>query len=143
MASDLTTGGCLCGAVRFEYAACPGGAAYCHCSDCRRVTGSAFNVSLPMLLAHLRIVHGEAKRFAHTADSGNVLTRHFCAECGSPLYTSSPAHPDRVYVKAGALDDPDRVHPAYQSWLRSRVSWAHIPQDLPGHDRGVADEAQS
>lgn len=136
--SDEITGGCLCGAVRFAFAGPPAPAAYCHCSDCRRTTGSAFNLSLPAELAGFRIVAGAPKGFTKQADSGMPLTRHFCPDCGAPLFTSSPAHPDRVYVKAGALDDPAAVVPVWQSWLRSAVPWAHIPADLPGsaRDRG-------
>jgi hypothetical protein len=136
MAADVATGGCLCGAVRFEYSGSMEAAAYCHCSDCRRVTGSAFNVSLPMLLTQFRIVRGAPRGYARMADSGNTLTRYFCSECGSPLFTSSPVHPDRVYVKGGALDDPSLVRPGTQRWLRSRVPWADIPPDLPGHGKG-------
>ncbi len=132
------TGGCLCGAVRFAYDGEPGLAAYCHCTDCRRVTGSAFNVSVPLELAGLRI-SGTPKAFTKRADSGMPLARYFCADCGAPLYTASPAHPEIVYVKAGALDDPDLVKPHHQSWTRSKVAWAIIPDGLPAHARGNGD----
>jgi hypothetical protein len=60
------------------------------------------------------------------------LTRYFCPECGSPLYTVSPAHPEVLYVKAGTLDDPRLVHPRRQNWMRSRVPWTTIGLELPG-----------
>lgn len=125
------TGGCLCGATRYECSDDAGPAGYCHCSDCRRVTGSAFNVSVRFETRAFRIVSGEPKGFTKTADSGRELTRHFCTECGSPLFTSSPHHPDHVYVKAGSLDDPALVRAAHQSWTASRVSWAAIDPALP------------
>jgi len=130
--TDITTGSCLCGNVTFEYAGDVGDAAYCHCTDCRKTTGSAFNISVGLPLTGFRIVNGTPKTFTKTADSGRALTRHFCGDCGAPLFTSSPSHPDTVYVKAGALDDPGAVKPAYQSWTRSRVNWSKIPDDLPG-----------
>ena len=105
-------GGCLCGAIRFAVVGSLAPAAYCHCSDCRKCTGSAFNVSVPVSVDIFNLLSGKPKGFSKTADSGNELTRHFCPECGSPLYTSSPRHPDRVYVKAGSLDDPNVVAPA-------------------------------
>lgn len=126
-------GGCLCGAIRLSIAQPLGAAAYCHCTDCRKCTGSAFNVSVGVERRHLTLSGATPKGFTKAADSGTLLTRHFCPECGSPLFTASPLHPEVVYVKAGALDDPGQVRPAYQSWTRSRVAWATIPPELPGY----------
>jgi hypothetical protein len=134
--TSILTGGCLCGRVRYEYRGTVGRAGYCHCADCRRTTGSAFNISVRLEAAGFRLTKGAAKGFTKTADSGSLLTRHFCADCGSPLYTTSPSHPDALYVKAGSLDDPGLVHPTHQSWMRSRVPWAAIDPDLPRHEAG-------
>ncbi|RAH97743.1 aldehyde-activating protein [Acuticoccus sediminis] len=135
IAASGATGGCLCGAVRFVVAGPIGPAAYCHCSDCRRTTGSAFNVSIGVPVTSFALLSGTPKGFTATAESGNALTRHFCPDCGAPLYTSSPHHPDRIFVKAGAFDDHAVVAPAHQSWMRSRVAWAGIDPDLPAYDR--------
>lgn len=131
-------GACLCGNVTFSYNGEIADAAYCHCTDCRRTTGSAFNISIGLEAARFEITGGAPKEFTKTADSGSSVTRHFCGDCGAPLFTTSPSNPDRIYVKAGALDDPGIVRPAFQSWTRSRVSWSHIAGDLPGYetDRG-------
>ncbi len=128
------TGSCLCGNVTFAYTGDVAAAAYCHCTDCRKTTGSAFNISIGMPRAGFEITGGAPREFTKTAESGQPITRHFCADCGAPLYTSSPGNPDMVYVKAGALDDPDTVKPAYQSWTRSRVSWSKIDDGLPGYE---------
>jgi len=133
--STRVTGGCLCGNVRFAYTGALGTAAYCHCSDCRRCTGSAFNVSVAMEIKHFEIIHGSPRGYTKQGDSGNELTRHFCPDCGSPLFTSSPRHPDLVYIKGGALDDSTPVEPAYQSWTRSSVPWARIKAGLPSYER--------
>ena len=129
--SGVLTGGCLCGAVRYEYDGEIGPANYCHCADCRRCTGSAFNIGVRVAARQFRIVKGTPRGFTKTGDSGNALTRHFCPECGSPLYTSSPRHPEFFYLKAGCLDDPAVVHPTHQNWTRSRVPWAAIGPELP------------
>jgi hypothetical protein len=118
------TGGCLCGAVRYEYGGEVGSANYCHCADCRRCTGSAFNIGVRIEAGKFRIVCGNPRSFTKNGDSGNALTRHFCSECGSPLYTSSPRHPNSFYLKAGCLDDPAVVRVTHQNWVRSRVPWA-------------------
>ena len=134
--AENTTGGCLCGALRYTYDGPIGAAAFCHCEDCRRCTGSAFNVSVALEVAHFRITSGAPKGYTKRADSGHGLTRHFCPECGSPLYTSSPRHPDRIYVKAGSLDDPGLVQPAYQSWVSSSVPWSRIEAELTAYEKG-------
>lgn len=119
-------GRCLCGHVTYEYGGSVGPASYCHCEDCRRCTGSAFNVGVQFDVAHFHITSGSPKGLAKRGDSGNEITRHFCPECGSPIFTSSPKHPEHVYVKAGTLDDPTVVNPTYQSWVVSAVSWSQI-----------------
>jgi len=75
--STVITGGCLCGNIRFAYKGVLGTAAYCHCSDCRKCTGSAFSVSVAMEIEHFEITAGSLKGFAKKGDSGNDLTHLF------------------------------------------------------------------
>jgi len=129
------TGGCLCGKVRYVIDGEVGPAGYCHCTDCRRVTGSAFNISAPVRVADFAVT-GELGSHGHPAESGTILTRHFCAACGSPIYGGSPAHPEIVYVRAGTFDDPAAIRPDRQSWTRSRVDWAEIPATIRTYSKG-------
>ena len=129
------TGGCLCGAVRYRIDGEVGPAGYCHCADCRKVTGSAFNVGVTVALGDF-IIEGEPAAFTKRADSGRGLTRHFCSECGSPIYTSAPAHPGSVFVKAGSLEDPTLVRPVSEAWCASKVDWADIPAAIPSFEHG-------
>jgi hypothetical protein len=85
--------------------------------------GQRVQVSVAMEIEQFEIATGSPKGFTKKGDSGNELTRHFCQNCGSPPFTCSPRHPDLVYVKAGAFDDPTLVQPAHQSWTRSSVPW--------------------
>jgi hypothetical protein len=86
--------------------------------------------------AQFTITSGSPKGYTKHGDSGRELTRHFCGECGSPLFTSSPRHPDYVYAKAGCLDDPMIVRPTHQSWTASAVPWARIDPELQGFAKG-------
>jgi len=128
-------GGCLCGSIRFAISEVLAPAAYCHCLDCRKCTGSAFNISVPVGVESFKLLSGSSRSFTKAGDSGIKLTRHFCPDCGSPLYGFSERHPDRVYVKAGSIDDPSCVTPAYQSWTSSSVPWAQIPSGLRGYTK--------
>jgi len=133
--SKSITGRCLCGHVTYEFTSEPEGATYCHCDDCRRTTGSVFSVAVRVRRASLSILSGKVRAYTKTADSGNLITREFCPECGSPLFTRSPAHPDYVGVKAGSLDDPNVVKPVDQIWASRKVLWAEIDPDLPAFAR--------
>ena len=133
---DNLTGQCLCGAVKYECASAAGPAGYCHCDDCRRCTGSAFNISVRLDAAAFRIVSGQLKGFTKRGDSGGELTRHFCVNCGSPIYTSSPKHPEYIFVKAGTLDNPALVNPTHQAWVRSAVLWSRIGPELQSYEKG-------
>jgi hypothetical protein len=123
------TGHCLCGEVVFE---CDdlGPASYCHCEDCRRLTGSAFNVGVRCSSDGFRIISGSLGHFTKRGSSGFELTRWFCRMCGSPIYGSSPVDPSIVYVRAGAIDDPALVKPELQAWVVSKVVWADIPHEI-------------
>lgn len=129
-------GGCLCGRVRYEVTGAIGAAGVCHCADCRRVTGGAFHVGVRVETGRFRLVTGAPRGFTKRADSGRELTRHFCADCGSPIHTSSSGHPGHVFVKAGSFDDPTVIEPGYETWVESRVAWSSLPPGLPSFGRG-------
>jgi hypothetical protein len=130
------TGGCLCGALRYECYGGPKDATYCHCPDCRRTTGSAFCVGVAVDADSLNILSGSVKAYTKTADSGNRITRQFCPECGSPLFTKVDAFPHLVWIKAGSLDEPELAKPSHQTWTQYAVTWAHINEDLPSFSKG-------
>jgi hypothetical protein len=132
------TGGCLCKAVKFECGDL-GSAGYCHCEDCRRCTGSPFNVSVRCATSAFHILSGELGSFSKTGESGFSLTRHFCLACGSPIFTSSPRDPSVIFIKAGALDNPDMVKPTLEAWVRSKVTWANIPAGIASFEKGRSE----
>lgn len=138
---SLIHGACLCGHISYEYQGSVGPANYCHCQDCRRCTGSAFNIGVRLDRAQFRLASGTLKSFTKRGDSGTQLTRHFCPECGSPIFTSSPNHPDHIYVKAGTLDDPTLVKPTHQNWLVSKVPWSQIDPALAAFTKGTGSHA--
>jgi hypothetical protein len=133
---DRITGGCLCGKITYTYDGSVGPASYCHCQDCRRVTGSAFSIAIAVKRDNLHVAGDSLESYTKLGDSGSEITRHFCRSCGSQLYGSSPRDPDSVYLKAGTLDDPMVVKPDRQRWLSSAVSWSQIPQGIDSYDKG-------
>jgi len=136
--AKTVTGGCLCGAVRYSYDGEIGAAGYCHCADCRKVSGSAFGVSVRVEAAGFSIVSGHPKPYTKAGDSGRPVTRFFCPDCGAPLYTLPPLHPEIVFIKAGSLDDASLVRPERQAWTRSRVEWADIDPAITSYETSRA-----
>ena len=126
-------GGCLCGAVRYQWVGESVSASYCHCLDCRKATGGPYTVGVGVDAAGLNVCSGKTKGYTTIADSGNPITREFCPECGSPLFTRAKACPDRVWIKAGSLDEPELIQPTHQSWIGKALPWAYLDKDLPSY----------
>ena len=126
----------MCGAVRYECTGDPGNASYCHCDDCKRATGGPYTVGVLVRAADLRILTGQVKGYTTIADSGRKITRQFCPECGSPLFTRAEKCPDLVFLKAGSLDEPECVKPSCQIWTKRAVPWAYVDESLPSFPEG-------
>ena len=129
----MLRGGCLCGAVRYECPGNPEDASYCHCDDCKKATGGPYTVGVLVKAADLRMISGRVKGYTTIADSGRKITREFCPDCGSPLFTRAEKYPDLVFLKAGCLDEPERIKPSCQIWTKRAVPWAYIDETLPSY----------
>ena len=142
ISQNTVEGGCLCGSIRFAISQPLAPAAYCLCSDCRKMTGSAFSINIPVALENFRLLSGLPKSFTKAGGSGAKLTRRFCPDCGSPVYGFSEQHPSHIYVKAGLIDDPSYVIPTYQSYTSSAAPWAQIPPGLPSYAKSKSSSTQ-
>jgi hypothetical protein len=129
-------GGCLCGYIRYEYHGEAGPSSYCHCDDCKRATGGPYTVGVLSETSKLRILSGNVKGHTAIADSGRKITREFCPECGSPLFTRAEKLPDKVFIKAGSLDKPGVVTPGFHTWTERAVAWAYPQKGLPEYSQG-------
>ena len=128
-------GGCLCGAVRYEWRGASVSASYCHCTDCRKATGGPYTVGVGVDAAGLTLCSGKTKGYTKIADSGRPITREFCPECGSPLFTRAEKCPGVVWIKGGSLDTPERIKPTHQTWTEMAVPWAYLDKSLPSFPR--------
>ncbi|MGO4128127.1 GFA family protein [Inquilinus sp. YAF38] len=120
------TGGCLCGRVRYEASARPR-VHYCHCTMCRRATGSAFAVLAWIPENSLRWV-GEGR--PRERRSSPIARRSFCDRCGTPISLSYDGR-DEVALHAGTLDRADAFAPGYHYGVESRLPWADCGVVLP------------
>lgn len=133
MAAKIT-GGCLCGAVRYECAADPIFTGNCHCRDCQKASGSAFAPAIALPAAALKIT-GDVKYFDGKADNGNSVSRGFCTNCGCRIIAKSSGMPDLVIVFAGTLDDPSWFQPQMDVYTSSAQPWDHMDPALPKFDK--------
>ena len=128
--SDRASGGCLCGAIRYEIGITQARAVVCHCRQCQRQTGSAFSIVLVAPKSQLEVI-GELATFADRAESGNAVLRKFCAKCGTPVLSEPSAMPQLVAIKAGTLDDVSALSPTRHLWCSSAQPWVKLPDDVP------------
>jgi hypothetical protein len=115
------TGGCLCGRVRYVATGDPVFSGICHCRNCQRYTGSAFEAFIAMPTASVSTT-GELKTFEHPGGSGRPVYRHFCPNCGSGVINVVP-HAGLTAVLAGTLDDPAVFAPTMEIWCSSAQPW--------------------
>lgn len=127
-----TTGHCLCGKVQYEYTGAPILQALCHCRNCQLQSGSSYSM-IQLLPLDALTCNGPVASHNDPSDSGNVLKRHYCSECGSPVYIRSAQREDIVIVNAGTLDDPATFVPQMNIWTKSAQPWVKFADGLPCH----------
>jgi hypothetical protein len=134
MNAQTYTGGCACGAIRYEIAAEPVMVGHCQCRDCQRDsgTGHASHMAFPRAAAHLS---GQATHWDKAAESGNSVSRAFCPTCGSPVFSTNNGMPELLFIRAASLDDPSRYKPQMVVWSKSGHAWDHTDPALPKFEK--------
>jgi len=126
------TGGCHCGAVRYQIEGELLAHALCHCIDCRRHAGAPM-VGWSMYADDaVRVTKGEPKVYK-SSEHGR---RHFCANCGTGLfYVNANAMPGIIDIQSASYDDPDVSPPAVHIQVADRIGWMEHAHELPTFDR--------
>lgn len=133
MESPSYSGGCLCGALRYEAAGPARNPCFCHCASCRRAAGSA---SLPWATferARFRLTHGALREYRSSA----TVLRGFCAHCGTCLTYRNENRPGEIDVTLGSLDEPAALSPQMHVWVAEKLPWVLIADGLPQYAHGV------
>ncbi|SQI44469.1 glutathione-dependent formaldehyde-activating enzyme [Leminorella richardii] len=128
----MLTGQCLCGRIGYQIAAQIKQIVFCHCENCRRATGSAFNSAAVVDADKFTLLRGEAhiKRFS----SSPGVHRLFCGECGSPLYSIRDSQPHVYRLRIGTLDTPINPEEKVHIFVASKAPWETLCDDNPKHD---------
>jgi hypothetical protein len=117
-----TTGGCLCGRVRYTASREPAFSGLCHCRNCQRFTGSAFETTIGFPTSAVS-VQGDLKTYSEVSDTGQAVRRRFCPHCGSGILAEADAFPGMTIFLAGTLDDPSSYHPTMELYCSSAQPW--------------------
>ena len=126
------TGGCNCGAVRFEVTAPLVRAGYCHCRRCQRRSGAAASANAYPAPGSVRIVSGEDRLRSWRPPDG--AEKAFCGDCGSALFARDRDGGEVLGIRMGAFDDDPGVRPGDRQYVAYAAPWEPIPDDgLPRH----------
>ncbi|AXS42458.1 GFA family protein [Breoghania sp. L-A4] len=120
------TGRCYCGVTTFHASAPPSFVAYCHCADCRRVTGAPVAAFAAFRCEEVTFAPDEGR----VVNTNPGVTRSFCGSCGSPLAGRYDYLPGMVYIGVGLLDQADAYPPARHAHAGEKLAWLHITDDL-------------
>jgi len=133
--SDIHSGGCQCGAVRFQVRGTLGTASICHCRMCQKAFGGFYAPLVGIReQADLRWTRGEPKRF----QSSNVVSRGFCGDCGTPLTYEAP---DGIALSIAAFDDPGAIAPVIQYGVEGKLPYTDHMSEIPA--RTTAEDVET
>ena len=118
-------GGCRCGQVRYSANAEPAFTGVCHCTNCQKESGTAFNIVVAVPQAALAI-QGSPKTYTSKGDSGKEVVARFCPNCGSTILSEPAALPGVSILRAGTLDDTSWLKPTMEIFCDSAQPWVQL-----------------
>jgi hypothetical protein len=126
-------GSCLCGGVRFEITAPFRRANHCHCSRCRKHSGTFGETQGRVPREAFRLLEGT--ELVSVFRPGGGTAKAFCSACGSSLFGGTWPEGPEVSVRLGSLDDDPEIRPQYRSFVGSKAGWDELPDDgLPRYE---------
>jgi hypothetical protein len=125
-------GSCLCGAVTLEIHGGIDSIIHCHCSKCRKSSGTAYATNGFVATTALLIKTGKDQMSSYETALGKQ--RHFCKTCASPIFSSNEATPDRLRLRLGILDSDIVEKPISHNFVSSRANWDEFDANLARYD---------
>ena len=122
----MSTGGCQCGHIRYEFSGRLLALYVCHCRECRKQSASAFGMSLRVPLTAFKVTSGTPKTWTRPTDSGGKMDCFFCTSCGSRVWHQVQGG-NVVSLKAGSLDEPVDISTAIHIWVSRKLPGVTIP----------------
>ena len=129
------SGGCACGAIRYESAAKPVLMLHCHCRDCQQSSGGPFSSFVIVPVEAFQLVQGSLRFHASPSEAGGHTRRGFCPECGAPIVVESDAAPQFAAIRTASLDDPGGFNLQMDVWTTDAHPWDQMNPALPKFEK--------
>jgi hypothetical protein len=131
----LYSGGCACGAIRYETTSEPIFENHCQCRDCQKRSGTGHGSYLTFPDRAAVTITGQAKEWRVKGDSGNEKIHAFCPICGTPVYLTFAAAPKAIAFHPGSLDDPSRFNPQVVTYAIRAHAWDSMQPAMTAFER--------
>lgn len=131
--TETLTGGCFCGAVRFEVEGPEKFACFCHCHSCQHAVGAPIVAWATYARNRFRVTHGEM----HSYHSSPGVTRGICAACGTSLSYEHVDRPGDIDLTLNSLDEPSAPVLKAHIWVEDKAPWLEIGDELPTYDKTI------
>lgn len=128
----MYTGSCLCGEVKVQIKGKISDIIHCHCSLCRKNSGTAFATNGFINAIDFDVIAGENSLKIFSFKQGR--NRHFCSICGSPVYSSNEEDLSRYRIRLGILDSDILEKPISHNFVSSKANWEDLDAQLPRYD---------
>ncbi|HEB58449.1 MAG TPA: GFA family protein [Gammaproteobacteria bacterium] len=125
-------GGCLCGAVRFEIRGPIEDIVMCHCSQCRKVQGTAYATNGNVAANNFVFLSGEDNLTTYAVSDDQ--NKYFCRTCGSPIMSRRASHPNQVRIRLGTIESDIEERPGAHIFVGSKANWDEVADDVPQFD---------
>lgn len=125
-------GSCLCGAIKIELTGKISDIIHCHCSLCRKNSGTAYATNGFINTADFKLVDAQNKMASYEVKPGKK--RHFCGQCASPVYSSNADNPGKLRLRLGILDSDINERPGSHNFMGSKACWDDMDAPLPRYD---------
>jgi len=125
-------GKCLCAEVTIKINGPISDIIHCHCSLCRKNSGTAYATNGFINRADFEIITGKSSLTTFTFKPGR--NRHFCTKCGSPVFSSNDQDPSRLRIRLGILDSDITERPISHNFVTSKANWDNFDAPLPQYE---------
>ena len=124
------SGGCACGAIRYQSSVEPVLILHCHCRDCQRSSGGPFSSFVIVPKDALTLLQGSLQFHDRPSEAGGQTHRGFCPTCGSPILVKTDSQPQIVAIRTASLDDPSGFTPQMDVWISDAHPWDYMNSAL-------------
>lgn len=126
-------GSCLCGSIEYRLDGGVTDIIHCHCSLCRKASGSAYATNGFINASDLKLTDKNATLTFYESSEGK--RKYFCKNCGSPIYSSNAQSPSRLRLRLGSLDCDISERPLSHNFVTSKANWEELDAVLPRNER--------